>query len=485
MPSAAASAAFDLPFRRMVEASPAGVIVVNPRGRIVLINRQIEAWFQYSREELIGELIELLVPDSIRPEHTGLREGYWRNPVERPIGAGRDLSARRRDGSEFPCDISLHPLPTDDGLQVMVHIVDTTERRRIAAEQRQQETIRQLRFMVDNLPAGAVYVSGGELVVNRAVESLTGLPRDALPTVEAWFGRLFGDRAETVALEYRLDRAAGFPETRLLELTRPDGQTRWVEIAAYRDDPHELWLLHDVTAQRLAQERLVQGERLAAIGQMMTALAHESRNALQRARACLEMMQLDLEGQPELLGLAERTQRALDELQRLYEEVRGYAAPLTLERQPTELSALWELVWQQLTQELMLDHHPASARLAIPGPREELMLSLDRPRVAQVFRNIFENSLAVLPRDDGVITIRCGRHESEGRGVSQVSIHDNGPGLNAEQRRRIFEPFYTTKARGTGLGMAIVRRIMEAHGGTIRVGPATEGTEIILEFPLT
>src|SRR5207253_6562752 len=99
----------------------------------------------------------------------------------------------------------------------------------------------------------------------------------------------------------------------------------------------------------------------------------------------------------------------------------------------------------------------------------------------QVFRNIFENALAATP-GAAEVTVRCAPTSLDGRPAVLVSVRDNGPGLGAEQRRRIFEPFYTTKTKGTGLGMAIAQRIVEAHGGRIGVGPGP-GAEILLTLP--
>lgn len=470
----------DQRFRLLLEASPAGIILVDHNARILLINRRVEEWFGYTRDELVGQFIEVLVPDAVRPHHIPLRDSYLTAPTVRPIGVNLDLHARRKDGSEFPCDISLHPLPLKNSLQVMVHIVDTTERRRLEAERRLQESHRRLRFMIDNLPAGAVHVSDQTIAVNRATEGITGYSRQELRTVAQWFARLFRERAAAVQAQYQTDRAHHFPETRTLELIRKDDQTRWVEFSAYRDEHHEVWLLHDVTDRMRAQERVLQGERLAAIGQMMTALAHESRNALQRAQACLEMLELDLDGQPELLNLAHRTQTAVDELQRLYEEVRGYAAPLGLELQDTDLQTLFQEVWHNLTVDLA-DREVAFGCCceAIPQAR------VDRHRMAQVLRNILENSLAVLPSHGGKVVVSCSPETFRDKPALRISVHDNGPGLIPEQRARIFEPFFTTKARGTGLGMAIARRIMEAHGGDIAVGNAAPGTEIVLWLPLS
>jgi signal transduction histidine kinase len=101
----------------------------------------------------------------------------------------------------------------------------------------------------------------------------------------------------------------------------------------------------------------------------------------------------------------------------------------------------------------------------------------------QVFRNVLENALAAC-RDPVEVTVTAAADTLDGQPALLVSVRDNGPGLNAEQRKRIFEPFYTTKTKGTGLGMAIAKRIVEAHGGRIAVGPGTgRGAEILLLLP--
>jgi signal transduction histidine kinase len=108
---------------------------------------------------------------------------------------------------------------------------------------------------------------------------------------------------------------------------------------------------------------------------------------------------------------------------------------------------------------------------------------VDPFRLEQVFRNIFENSLAACP-DPVRVVVRCQAAELDGRPAVRVSVQDNGPGLSPEQRQRIFDPFFTTKTKGTGLGMAIAERIVEAHGGTIAVGPgAGGGAEILITLP--
>jgi PAS domain S-box-containing protein len=124
-------------FRLVVESTPNAIVIVNAEGRIVLVNVQCEKVFGYRRAELLGQPVEVLVPERFRAEHPGYRAGFFAAPTARPMGAGRDLHGRRRDGSELPVEIGLTPVQTGGGLLVLCAIVDITERKR--AEVAQQE----------------------------------------------------------------------------------------------------------------------------------------------------------------------------------------------------------------------------------------------------------------------------------------------------------------------------------------------------------
>jgi signal transduction histidine kinase len=223
--------------------------------------------------------------------------------------------------------------------------------------------------------------------------------------------------------------------------------------------------------------RFLEAERLAAIGQVTATMAHESRNLLQSASACLERLSWRLQGQDEALDLIRRAQKAQRGLALLFEDVRLYAAPLRLELAACPLPELWREVFDEV-------------RTACPDREAELVEDVageaacraDRFRLAQVFRNVMDNSFAACC---GAVkmTIACRDADLDGRPALRVSLRDDGPGLSEEQRARLFEPFYTTKQSGTGLGMTIAKRIVEAHGGRITAGDASPGAEILFWLP--
>jgi PAS domain S-box-containing protein len=254
-------------------------------------------------------------------------------------------------------------------------------------------------------------------------------------------------------------------------------------IAAVRDAGHRLiglrCLLHDISSLKEAQRRMLQTERLAAIGQTVTALAHESRNALQRMQACLSMLALEVPDRPPALDLLARLQKAQDSLSRLFEDVREYAVPIKLERRLCNLREVWREAWAHLEP---LQQHRDVELQDLTGDLD-LNCLIDSFRLEQVFRNVLDNALAAC-HDPVRITITARATQVDGREAVELSIRDNGPGIPAEKREKVFEPFYTTKTRGTGLGMAIARRIIESHGGQIAVGDGDEkGADISITLP--
>jgi two-component system, LuxR family, sensor kinase FixL len=238
-------------------------------------------------------------------------------------------------------------------------------------------------------------------------------------------------------------------------------------------------IIRDTTELQETRARLVQSERLAAMGQMLSGIAHESRNALQRIQASVDMLGFEIDPESEAAGDVARIARAREDLQRLFEELRGFAAPIHLEKSVCDITTVWQQAWSHLEPSI----RDRDASLVADTAGCDLVCRIDAFRVEQVFRNLMENSLAACT-DPVRITIACGDAQWAGDSMLSIRVMDNGPGLTADQKKRVFDAFYTTKTKGTGLGMAIAFRIMEAHGGTLRVGSATGGgAEFELLFP--
>ncbi len=125
-------------FRGLLDSAPDAMVIAGPDGRIALVNRQTEQLFGFTREDLVGRPIEVLVPQRLHGRHVQHREQFFTNPTARPMGVGLELLGVRSDGSEFPIEISLSPLTTDRGTQVVAAIRDVTERRETEARLRQQ-----------------------------------------------------------------------------------------------------------------------------------------------------------------------------------------------------------------------------------------------------------------------------------------------------------------------------------------------------------
>jgi PAS domain S-box-containing protein len=344
---------------------------------------------------------------------------------------------------------------------------------RKSAEDRLRESEERFRLMVESLKDYAIFML------------------DAAGRVVSWNAgarRLHGYRAEEIIGQHFSrfyppeDHAQGRPEHGLQRAeaegrfedegwrVRKDGTAFWANVvinALHSRDGKPLGfakITRDLTERRRAQEQALQAERLAAIGQMVAGLAHESRNALQQIQASVEMLTRRIPDGVENSLVAE-IQKAHDRLHHLLEDVRGYVAPLKLARQLHNLAQLWQESWKQLA--------PLRQGRAVSFDEDtagvDLRCWVDAFAMERLFRNILENSLAACA-DPVRIEVRCSAAELHGQPSVRVRLTDNGAGLSAEQRQRIFEPFFTTKTGGMGLGMAIARRIVEAHGGRIALG---------------
>jgi PAS domain S-box-containing protein len=329
-------------------------------------------------------------------------------------------------------------------------------------------------------------VHGRIIRYNPYLEDLTGIPHQQVKG-KNWLETFVPERERERLSEVFQETVRSDTSAAVSSLVCPSGRERrisWSNKSLKNVRGRTVAVLsvgQDISKLNQAQQRALQSERLAGIGQMSTGLAHESRNALQRIQACAEMLELEVEGNEEAMDLVRRIKLAQDHMHRLFDEVRGYAAPVNLDRSDCRLGSIWREAWEILLPQwegriAELTEHASGTDLTFYG---------DHFRLVQLFRILFENSLAACS-DPVRIDVTCTPAVLADTQAIRISVRDNGPGLNQEQREFIFEPFYTTKTKGTGLGMAIAQRIVDAHEGRIKVGDGSQsGAEIIITLPHT
>jgi len=463
-------------FRLAVEASPSGMLMVDSHGRIVLVNRQLEQQFGYHRNELIGQSIELLVPARFRPMHIADRERYMKLASARPMGKGRELYGLRKDGSEFPIEIGLNPVQTDEGTVVLASVVDITERKRAEEE---------FRIAVEASPNGMLMVDemGMILLVNAQIERQFGYSRK----------ELLGKSVEMLVPEssratHHSDRAEfhNKPEPRQMgagrELfgVRKDGQLISVEIGLNpihtASGMRVLASVVDITDRKRIEEQLRRTEILAELGTLASGMAHEIGTPMNVILGRAEFAMRRSED--------ERTKQSLktivtqvERITKIMNQFLAFARRRPAERRPIALKTIIEESLEMVRERFAQHQIQVVAEL----PENVPLVHADSDQMSQVLLNLFINALHAMP-NGGTLTITI-KADIE---VVALRIGDTGHGIPRENLSKIFTPFFTTKevGKGTGLGLTVVHGIIEEHGGSITVeSEPGKGTTFTIVLP--
>ena len=214
--------------RHLIELLPDAVVVIDGHGAIVLVNEQTDRIFGYPRAEMLGQRIEFLIPERYREDHVGHRNRYFEQPRSRPMGAKLELFGRRKDGSEFPVEISLSPLKTEHGVYATSVIRDISQRKRDEAK---------FRTLVENIPAVTFIApldeSVPELYVSPQIEQLLGFSqKEWLEDPVLWYRQLHPDDQARWNIQFAPTCATGEPFNSVYRFIAKDGHVVWVHGSA-------------------------------------------------------------------------------------------------------------------------------------------------------------------------------------------------------------------------------------------------------------
>ena len=488
----------DLPYRELVDAAPDGVVVCDATGTILLVNAQGARMFGYAANELIGQPVEVLVPLSVRDHHRHHVSRYTGTPKLREMGSGLELFGTRKDGSEFPIEISLSPIKTDGGLLVTAGIRDITERKHLAAESRRAHGY--LASAIESVKdAFALFDERDRvLMVNSTARELLG--RDLGSAI---VGRSFDDVLRAAIAGGAFDFSTESKE-RLL--------ARWL---AYHQDPsgtlevragtgrylrvHErktaergtVLTIADVTddvqaAEELRTARATAESASAAKSEFLSSMSHELRTPLNAILGFAQLLERDRKNPLDTRQL-QRLQHVLrggEHLLRLIDDVLDLAkieaGGITVSLEPVDLAPVVTEVLDTLGP--MAER--AQITLVPPALTVGPTVVADRTRLAQILMNFGSNAIKY-GRAGGRVELVV----EAGPVRTRVSVADDGIGIPADKQERIFEPFQRAgqeagPIEGTGIGLTISKRLAELmRGGVGFARVEGQGSRFWIDIP--
>lgn len=480
-------------------AAPNAMVVTNTTGQILYANPQVTQVFGYQPDELIHQNIILFIPERIRPAHAALFERYFQNPAPRPMGHGRFLTGRKRDGEEFPLEIALSPIHTPTGLLVLISMTDVTEQQRVELKIRQQTEY--LRILLEQTPIGIVTINKEGAITDANVRSLEILSLENPAWSEGYNVFTTPDFVDTgVVPMLQQVLETGQPDEKEIWYTPHDGKERYLMLRAvpHFDGGGEqiglILLAEDLTQRVQAEEGMRRMQKMESLGVLAGGIAHDFNNLLVAMLGQTSLALAKSRGESLARPHIEKAVSAAERAAQLTQQLLAYSGRGQFQIVSLNLNDLIEENLHLLAATIP-KHIALRTRLAPSLP----YIEADLAQMQQVVMNLIINAAEAIGEQTGAITIitdvqylNTNDHKYwhytltpllTGSYVT-LEMHDNGCGISSEAIGKIFDPFFTTKPTGHGLGLAAVVGIVKGHKGGLTVySELNRGTTFKLLFP--